>query len=843
MKNALLSTLLLFFSCTLYSQQTWYVNLLASGNNTGTSWSHAFTDLQDAMQMAEAGDAIFISTGTYFPTNGIDRELYFELKNGVHLYGGFNGAGQDTSDRNPELYPTILSGDIGIPGDSTDNSFTVLYGLNLDNNTRLDGIIIEEGNADLIAGTEPYNSLRNTGAGMFLEGNNAYVRPVFFNCTFRNNRARTGAGVACMSFTSNTAFNPRFDHCLFSNNYATGDGGGLLIFDHNLNDSLYIQSCTFSGNLGVNGSAIYLKQTGNNTTLSGKVIYILNSKFTNNASYLQTSGSLISFDTENNLQPGLLNELLIIDCKIEGNTSGNKSIISTSYSRQILNNNEIIENTGNSIFSTKSEQVNSISNSQFTNNEAQNLMWLRGNSIVSNCYFTSNSGASLLNVGASSDFNSINQFIQNKVINNEVNQYISVYLTSFESKLDIIQNVFVKNSGQFLNLHPGGNFITQFQHNSFINCRPADSLLIRVSNGGQTNFNSCLFALSDTLHPYILNNQSNLSFANCLFTQPDSTFLMAEDIFSFPGQTTFSSTNLWGTQPEFIDSLNGDFRLSPCSPGINAGDDAPLLANNINSDFNGQARIENGQSDIGALETVLFIESDSLSSVSCPGEADGSISFQGNFCPPLELTWTHESGQTGDALSNLAPGTYFLTISDTYNNINWLDTVLIEEPAPITYSFAVEDASGPNTPDGSISILNPVGGTPPLLPFWSNSVQDWEINQVPPGEYLLLIYDANKCIQIDTFLVDFTLSTQFNAPKEGLNIFPNPASSQTPITIQTEHPVSIDAFDSGGRCVFSKKDLTASQSVRIPALPVGTYLIRVVDQNKGVLVGKLVVTD
>jgi len=49
-----------------------YVNVAATGNNTGESWVNAFTDLQAAMDCATAGKEIWVAQGTYLPKDAPD---------------------------------------------------------------------------------------------------------------------------------------------------------------------------------------------------------------------------------------------------------------------------------------------------------------------------------------------------------------------------------------------------------------------------------------------------------------------------------------------------------------------------------------------------------------------------------------------------------------------------------------------------------------------------------------------------------------------------------------------------------------------------------------------------
>ncbi len=60
----------------------------------------------------------------------------------------FSGQNIDES-QNSTLYKTILSGDIGVAGNSSDNVYHVFYHpLLLDSTAKLDGVTITKGNSD-----------------------------------------------------------------------------------------------------------------------------------------------------------------------------------------------------------------------------------------------------------------------------------------------------------------------------------------------------------------------------------------------------------------------------------------------------------------------------------------------------------------------------------------------------------------------------------------------------------------------------------------------------------------------------------------------------------------------
>ena len=174
-------------SCTPYADNIIYVNDDATGANTGASWANAMTDLQAALATAGACSnitQIWVAEGTYKPTSGSDRDASFELKNGLAVYGGFPNTGNPgLNERNWRTHVTTLSGDIGTPGNNSDNSHHVVSAMmGPGNGAVLDGFTITGGNAG-----------SGFGGGMIISGISS---PTVRNCIFTGNTASLGAGTA-----------------------------------------------------------------------------------------------------------------------------------------------------------------------------------------------------------------------------------------------------------------------------------------------------------------------------------------------------------------------------------------------------------------------------------------------------------------------------------------------------------------------------------------------------------------------------------------------------------------------------------------------------------------------
>ncbi|WP_162309305.1 S-layer homology domain-containing protein [Cohnella abietis] len=240
-----------------------YVKMATDGGNDGNdgiSWATAVATLQLALDKAIAGEQIWIAAGTYYPTKGIERERHFEMKNGVAIYGGFEG-NEDSDfsldDRDYTTNKTILSGDFdGIDGNKAYHVFHN-YSNGIDQTALLDGVTITGGNAN-------GGGMDSNGGGML---NIDSSSPTLANVTISGNTADYGGG----GLYNYSKSSPTLTDVMISGNTAEY-GGGM----YNNTSSPTLANVTISGNTAEYGGGMYNNNRSpsmTDVTLSGNTAF------------------------------------------------------------------------------------------------------------------------------------------------------------------------------------------------------------------------------------------------------------------------------------------------------------------------------------------------------------------------------------------------------------------------------------------------------------------------------------------------------------------------------------------------------------------------------------------
>ena len=258
---------------TAAAPSTYYVDAAATGADNGSSWSDAYTDLQDALTAAVSSDEIWVAAGAYKPSGTGSRTATFQLKSGVAVYGGFAGTEATRTQRDWQAHLTVLSGDID-NNDACDawgvvqtpasivgfNSYHVVTGSGTAATAVLDGFTITAGQAN------GSSILDKRGGGLYNDAGN----PAVSNVSFVGNTAGNSGGGAA-NYTGST---PAFIGVVFHGNVANY-GGGMFssLSAPTLTDvSFYSNIANYGGGLGTYNSDPLLTNVtfiSNTATLSG----------------------------------------------------------------------------------------------------------------------------------------------------------------------------------------------------------------------------------------------------------------------------------------------------------------------------------------------------------------------------------------------------------------------------------------------------------------------------------------------------------------------------------------------------------------------------------------------
>jgi predicted outer membrane repeat protein len=220
---------------------------------------------------------------------------------------------------------------------------------------------------------------------------------------------------------------------------------------------------------------------------------------------------------------------------------------------------------------------------------------------------------------------------------------------------------------------------------------------IANNNGGGIYGREYYFYL---INVTISRNRANNSSGGIHFTNPRANYVLNSIIFqnsannapdihiddhsnvylsySLIGDTSHASGkgvillagNIINANPMFVNSYNGNYRLSPSSPAVNAGNnafydpDSILNLSTITTDLDNNPRI-NCIVDMGAYEdTINFIMPNRVQPYHriCYGDSTSVLlDLQGEA--PWEVIYTSDNGQTFDTVKNIMILPYYLQVS------------------------------------------------------------------------------------------------------------------------------------------------------------------------------------
>ncbi|MCB0705891.1 MAG: T9SS type A sorting domain-containing protein [Saprospiraceae bacterium] len=122
----------------------------------------------------------------------------------------------------------------------------------------------------------------------------------------------------------------------------------------------------------------------------------------------------------------------------------------------------------------------------------------------------------------------------------------------------------------------------------------------------------------------------------------------------------------------------------------------------------------------------------------CGGINSGSIiAMPSNGIPPYQFIWN--TGATTQTITNLGPGTYSVTVTDSGTETAFA-SVLLNSPPELGAVLTLNSCTFPGT-----ITANPNGGTPPYGYNWSTGATTQTISYMNPGQYCVTVTDDHSC--------------------------------------------------------------------------------------------------
>jgi hypothetical protein len=260
----------------------------------GLSWSKAFKSLADAFNVINGSPGtyleVWVAKGTYVPTTNLNGKVApedvsnatFLMKDGLKLYGGFNGTETQLTQRSPGQHLTSLSGLVKTNGNEQ-HVLNIITMNQAGSVQTVDGFTITEGYANYThsgGGIHvDHSSLVLKNCRIIKNGNGAvnifYSTADIQNCYFSDNDNQNGGAIV------NIYGKGSYRNCVFEKNISTktySEGAGI----YNLYSSPSIYNCDFLYNETSNGGSAI-----SNSSESSPLVF--NCRFIGNAAAQQVS--------------------------------------------------------------------------------------------------------------------------------------------------------------------------------------------------------------------------------------------------------------------------------------------------------------------------------------------------------------------------------------------------------------------------------------------------------------------------------------------------------------------------------------------------------------------------
>lgn len=293
------------------------------------------------------------------------------------------------------------------------------------------------------------------------------------------------------------------------------------------------------------------------------------------------------------------------------------------------------------------------------------------------------------------------------------------------------------------------------------------------------------------------------------------------------GSVTGVTTGQWvGGNGSFVPNnttLNASY--TPTAAEIASGS----LTLTLNTTNNGSCPGASDQMTI-TYTTFTTVLSTSTTPVSCNGGTNGTatVTTSGGF-PPYTISWNSIPVQTTTTATNLAAGTYTVTLTDA-NGCVGTTTATVTEPFPISSNTQQSNVlcNGGGTGSAFVQVF---GGVLPYSYAWTPSgATTATASNLSNGTHIVTITDGNVCTHKDTVIISQPLPLTLNITSTNVSCF-NGANGTANATV------------TGGVIPYSYNWSSGSTAQNAANLSAGNYTLTVTDDNGCTINGNVTITQ
>ena len=199
---------------------------------------------------------------------------------------------------------------------------------------------------------------------------------------------------------------------------------------------------------------------------------------------------------------------------------------------------------------------------------------------------------------------------------------------------------------------------------------------------------------------------------------------------------------------------------------------------------------------------------------SCNG-SNGTVTLSyGGGTPPVTFLWSN--GATTQNISGLAPGSYYVTVTDALGCTKSSAPVTVLAPTPTNLGQTIVNASCNGSSNGSITLS--VTGKSPFTFLWSNGKTTQNLINLAAGTYAVTVTNGDGCTTTSSYIITqpTIVSGTITATNETNAALNNGTASVTA---------------SGGTPVYTYLWSTSATTQSVTGLSRGVYTVTITDSN------------